>query len=113
MSNAQTLTEAWLGMSTNNNIHGRKWREMREQVFAIYGKQCHYCGYEDPVMTVDHILPRSRGGDNSLENLIPACRKCNYSRGDKMEWNPFFRQGLRPPTLHEVNVPQNVSISHD
>jgi 5-methylcytosine-specific restriction endonuclease McrA len=95
----------------DNKIGGSKWRKIREQVFAIYGKQCHYCGYEDEVMTVDHLLPRSRGGDNSLENLIPACRKCNYARGNKMDG--FFKHGGTPPTLHGVNIPKNVSVSHD
>ena len=34
-------------------------------------------------MTVDHILPRSRGGDNTLANLQPMCYRCNTSKGNK------------------------------
>lgn len=105
------------------SIHTRKWRKLREQVFNEYGRACAYCGYEDPVMTVDHILPRSRGGQDLLENLLPACRKCNYSRGNRMGNSDnnasneltgrFFGIPRTPPTLHELNPPKNVSVSHD
>jgi 5-methylcytosine-specific restriction endonuclease McrA len=44
----------------SNEIHGQKWRTLREQVFREYGTACAYCGYEDSVMTVDHIIPRSK-----------------------------------------------------
>ena len=74
-------------------------------------------------MTVDHILPRSRGGQDLLENLLPACRRCNYSRGNRMPNNGesgsnqlvgrFFGGARTPPTLHELNPPKNVSVSHD
>ena len=95
----------------SNKINGKKWRELREEVFRHYGRACSYCGYEDSVMTIDHILPRSKGGDNSLENLLPACRKCNYSRGNRLVG--FFEQNGTPPTLHDPFPPQNVSVSHD
>ena len=67
----------------SNEIHGQKWRTLREQVFREYGTACAYCGYEDSVMTVDHIIPRSKGGLNIMEILLPACRKCNYGRGNR------------------------------
>ena len=63
-------------------------------------------------MTVDHIIPRSRGGLDILENLLPACRKCNYSRGNRMD-SGFFERAGTPPTLHVLNPPKNVSVSHD
>ena len=94
-----------------SSIHSRKWRKLREEVFREYGRACAYCGYEDEVMTVDHIIPRSKNGLDILENLLPACRKCNYSKSNKI--GGFFEQAGTPPTLHELNPPQNVSISHD
>lgn len=105
------------------SIHTRKWRKLREQVFNEYGRACAYCGYEDSVMTVDHILPRSRGGLDLLENLLPACRRCNYSRGNRMTFNSengsnepvgrFFGVPRTPPTLHKLDPPKNESSSHD
>ena len=94
-----------------SSIHSRKWRKLREEVFKEYGRACAYCGYEDEVMTVDHIIPRSKNGLDILENLLPACRKCNYSKSNKI--GGFFEGNRTPPTLHELSPPQNVSISHD
>ena len=42
---------------------------------------CHYCGGEGG--TLDHILPRSKGGRLSKENCVPACAPCNTHRKDK------------------------------
>ncbi len=44
---------------------------------------CQYCGNIDSIMTVDHIVPRSRGGAFKWENLVCACKKCNNLKGDR------------------------------
>ena len=61
-----------------NNISPSKrniaWRD---------NNQCQYCGKIYPVeeLTVDHILPKSRGGLNTWTNLVCACKKCNQRKG--------------------------------
>jgi 5-methylcytosine-specific restriction endonuclease McrA len=47
--------------------------------------RCQYCGQKRPVgeLTLDHILPRSRGGDNSPVNVVTACMACNNRKGDR------------------------------
>lgn len=45
--------------------------------------RCQYCGRSDRPLTLDHILPKSRGGEESWENLITACRPCNSIKGDR------------------------------
>lgn len=46
---------------------------------------CHYCGSYGG--TIDHIVPRSKGGRMSRENCVPACAPCNNWRGDQgYEW---------------------------
>lgn len=47
----------------------------------VLGLPCVFCG--KPADTADHIVPVSRGGDNSPANLQPACRDCNNSKGDR------------------------------
>ena len=49
---------------------------------------CAYCGAGHPT-TVDHLLPRARGGDDQGENLVPACSSCNSAKGKKdvMAWH--------------------------
>ena len=47
--------------------------------------RCQYCGEKRPAgeLTLDHILPRSRGGDNSPVNVVTACVACNNRKGDR------------------------------
>jgi 5-methylcytosine-specific restriction endonuclease McrA len=47
------------------------------------GALCHYCGQRHKLydLTVDHVVPRSRGGSNHLFNLVLACRPCNLAKG--------------------------------
>jgi hypothetical protein len=60
-------------------------RENREKVFERDGFQCHYCKKQLTrfTATLDHIQPVSRGGDNSLGNLVTACIHCNSRRGNR------------------------------
>jgi len=44
---------------------------------ARFGDKCCICGAEDVPLSIDHIVPRSEGGDNSLENLRLVCLRCN------------------------------------
>ncbi|MCS6868523.1 MAG: HNH endonuclease [Thermus sp.] len=44
---------------------------------------CQYCGRQGGELTVDHVLPRSRGGKGTWENLVAACRPCNLKKGDR------------------------------
>lgn len=53
----------------------------RLAVMARDQNTCRYCG--DPAMTVDHLIPRSRGGTNSQVNLVAACSPCNEFKADR------------------------------
>lgn len=53
----------------------------RQNIFKRDGHRCQYCGtHED--LTLDHVLPKSRGGKSSWDNLVAACRRCNARKGD-------------------------------
>ena len=60
----------------------REWEKEQE-----LPKRCVYCG-SITNLTTDHLIPRSRGGDESADNVVLACQACNASRGDKgvFEW---------------------------
>jgi 5-methylcytosine-specific restriction endonuclease McrA len=49
---------------------------------------CVYCGEKGG--TVDHVIPLARGGAHTAENLVPACQRCNDSKGTHLveEWRP-------------------------
>jgi len=48
--------------------------------------QCQYCqdtfDFED--LTIDHVIPRSKGGKSSWTNVVTSCKKCNYAKADKL-----------------------------
>lgn len=60
---------------------GRRAQRLVADVLATKGTTCHLCGLEG-ANSADHIVPRSKGGGNRLENLEPAHRACNRDRGD-------------------------------
>lgn len=65
-----------------------EWPLYRAAVFRRDGYQCVYCGdYTEP-LECDHVIPVSRGGETSMENLVTACRPCNREKGAKTpaEW---------------------------
>jgi 5-methylcytosine-specific restriction endonuclease McrA len=54
----------------------------RANLFRRDRGECQYCGSKRH-LTVDHIIPRSKGGKTSWTNLITACNRCNVNKGDK------------------------------
>lgn len=50
---------------------------------AYYGHRCVYCGCTDAALTRDHKIPLSHGGSNWPANLVPACMRCNISKGQR------------------------------
>jgi 5-methylcytosine-specific restriction endonuclease McrA len=54
----------------------------RRAVFARDGHRCQYCG--QPAENLDHVLPRSRGGSHTWENVVAACRRCNSRKENRL-----------------------------
>jgi len=54
----------------------------RANIFRRDGHQCQYCGSVKH-LTIDHIIPKSKGGKTNWVNLITACNRCNVYKGDK------------------------------
>lgn len=53
----------------------------RRAVFGRDGNRCQYCG--GPAESIDHVLPRSKGGEHSWENVVACCRSCNLKKADR------------------------------
>lgn len=60
--------------------------------------QCQYCGKRPPLrdLNIDHVLPRSRGGEDTWENLVTACRQCNLRKGWKTPEEANMRLARKP-----------------
>ncbi len=57
----------------------------RENVIWRDDFTCQYCGEEFPFvdLTLDHVIPSSRGGTNEWDNLVASCKKCNQRKGNR------------------------------
>ena len=68
----------------------------RENVFKRDGHKCQYCGTQKD-LTLDHLIPKAKGGKTSWNNLVTACKKCNSVKGDysleeaglRLDFQPF------------------------
>ena len=76
----------------------------RKNILARDAHTCQYCNRRCAVgeLTLDHVLPRSRGGASSWENLVAACRRCNNFKGIRLpeEASMKLRKRPKPFTLH-------------
>jgi 5-methylcytosine-specific restriction endonuclease McrA len=71
----------------------------RRALFARDGWRCVYCGEGNIRLTLDHVVPRSRGGDSVWENVVTSCAPCNLRKGNRLldEVAMVLRHPPRPP----------------
>ena len=55
----------------------------RRNVFHRDNHSCQYCGCSGEQLSIDHVVPRSRGGDDTWENVTTACLSCNVRKGNR------------------------------
>lgn len=74
-------------------------RVSRRAVFARDGWACQYCGNQK-ALTIDHVIPRSKGGPNAWENVVACCTACNKRKGDSLlhEAGMKLTRPPRPPS---------------
>ena len=61
---------------------------LRRAVFRRDGRQCRYCGITFPPFHLDHVVPESKGGKTTHNNLVVACASCNLRKGTDT-WEPY------------------------
>jgi len=75
----------------------------RVNVFKRDDNTCLYCGkiYETHKLTLDHVIPQCKGGLNTWDNLVTACKKCNNEKSDLslQEWGKELPVLKRPHSL--------------
>jgi len=80
---AQT-TKRTKGKDIINTLTAEEWLDILKQ----HNFKCAYCGkdlldlFDKP--TRDHVIPLNKGGDNTAENVVPACKSCNGIKGDRL-----------------------------
>ncbi len=79
----------------------QKVRLSRKEVFARDGWVCVYCGRATRDLTLDHVMPRHRGGGHTWENLVAACKPCNHKKAGRTpdEAHMDMRREPAPPRV--------------
>lgn len=78
----------------------------RKNVMIRDKNECAYCGQiggKDIKLTIDHIVPLSRGGKSTFENCVACCFECNNEKGNRLpsEAGMYIRKKLYSPTISE------------
>lgn len=79
----------------------------RQALFRRDRQACQYCGRKGGDLTVDHVMPKSRGGEDSWENLVAACLRCNNRKGDRTP------EEARMPLLKAPRAPRSIELASD
>lgn len=90
-----------------NGFFHKDVRFSRRNIFERDKNTCQYCGakFARSELTIDHVVPRSKGGRDTWTNLVLACVKCNVKKGDRTPTEagrPLIRKPIKPhwlPTL--------------
>lgn len=72
-------------------------RPTRSNILLRDDETCQYCGKRSRDLTLDHVIPRSRGGLSTWENLVACCRYCNGRKGNRY---------LKDAGMHLIKVPR-------
>lgn len=86
-----------------DRIPRQKVKFNRRNLFARDGNRCQYCGkrFATSELSLDHVMPRSRGGGTTWDNIVCACVRCNVRKGGRTPEEAgmrLYREPVRPKT---------------
>jgi hypothetical protein len=65
-------------------------KQWRQSIKEAFGCQCAYCGVKSTELTLDHVHPKTKGGEDLATNIVPACKRCNHEKGS-FHWKTWFQ----------------------
>lgn len=74
----------------------------RKNILRRDAFRCQYCGRGGAPLTIDHVIPRSRGGEDQWENLVCACIHCNNKKGNRTPDEAHMRLRSVPRKPHHI-----------
>jgi 5-methylcytosine-specific restriction endonuclease McrA len=85
----------------------------RRNIFARDNNQCQYCGRKFPTteLSLDHVIPRSQGGQNSWDNIVCACVRCNVKKGGRTPKQAHMSL-IRKPEKPKRSPLLNLKLTH-
>lgn len=105
-----SVSFAWPSVIRINRYINASFKKViltRKNIFRRDSYKCLYCGRSDIPLTVDHIIPKSKGGGDSWENLATACVKCNNIKGNRMPQEANMILKLKPYKPHFIMFIKN------
>ena len=93
----------------------RKVTMSRSSIYLRDGNACVYCG-STKKLTLDHVIPKSKGGLNTWKNLVTCCSPCNLKKDDKLLENTNMKMRVKPYTpsyIQFINKLSNTSINEE
>lgn len=57
--------------------------DQRNEIFSFYKNRCYYCGKYSKKLTMDHVVPLSKNGNHTFNNIVPACQFCNTKKHNR------------------------------
>ncbi|MFO0892887.1 MAG: HNH endonuclease [Isosphaeraceae bacterium] len=97
----------------SDRLPRQKVKFNRRNLFARDGNRCQYCGRKFPSseLSLDHVVPRSRGGGATWENIVCACLKCNVRKGGRTPSEAGMRL-YREPVEPRTSPSLRLTLSH-
>ena len=98
---------------TYDRVPRTKIKFNRRNIFARDGNRCQYCGKKFPAgeLSLDHILPRSRGGRLDWENIVCACVRCNVRKGGRTPAEAGMRL-IKTPVKPKTSPTLGLKLAH-
>ena len=89
--------------------HSKPLKINRKRIYKRDNNQCVYCESKKH-LTIDHVIPKSRGGNNTWKNLVTCCLSCNLKKGNKTPEEAGMRMVLKPyePSIFSEIINPNV-----
>lgn len=86
----------------------------KQEVFSRDQYACQYCGRQTKELTLDHVIPRRRGGEHTWENVVSACKVCNRRKGGRTpkEAGMKLLRQPRPPRNNGFYIPYHYFNNH-
>ncbi|MEE9166903.1 MAG: HNH endonuclease [Candidatus Neomarinimicrobiota bacterium] len=91
--------QKYIRMTGNDIVLSRKNILKRDQ------HQCQYCGRRSVPMTIDHVIPKERGGKDTWDNLVCCCHVCNRKKGNRSPDEAkiiLLRRPRKPSRIHYI-----------
>jgi 5-methylcytosine-specific restriction endonuclease McrA len=98
---------------TYDRLPRTKIKFNRRNIFARDGNRCQYCGKRFPTgeLSLDHVMPRSRGGGTDWENIVCACVRCNVRKGGRTPSEAGMRL-TKPPVRPKTSPTLGLKLAN-